>query len=290
MSAKTLLKDSVQEFGDDHVSSLAAALAYYAVFSLAPLLVIGITIAGFIYGDQAAQGQIVDRIRGVVGDQGASIIQTMIAGARKSGSGFVAGILSVIALILGASGVFSQLQFSLDQIWHVEPKKSRGIMGTIKDKALAALLVVGAGILVIALMFGSSAMWKLSGPLQHILPRFLWQVFSYLANFVILTPVFAVVYKFVPHAKIAWRDVWTGAFWTAILFSIGQFALGIYLGHSSFTSSFGLAGAVLLLLVWIYYSAQIFLFGGEMTQVHAEHRGERIRPSKEAVSTGSKPS
>jgi membrane protein len=290
-STVSFLKTSYKEWSDDKVSKLAAALAYYAIFSVAPIFVIGIAIAGYVYGQKAVQGQVVEQMRGVIGEEGANIVQTMIAGARNTSAGVAATVLSVLALFLGASGVFIQLQYAMNVIWEVERKPGRGIMGMVIDRFFAVIMVIAVGIIIIALMFGSSVMWTLTGYFKNILPipSVFWQIFNYLVNFILLTPVFALILKVVPDVKIGWREVWVGAAFTGFLFSIGQLLIGLYLGHSSFTSSYGIAGAVLLLLVWIYYSAQIFLFGAEMTQVYARRYGKRIEPADNAISTRKEP-
>lgn len=290
-AAVSFLKTSYKEWSEDKVSKLAAALSYYAIFAIAPLFIIGIAIAGYVYSEKAVQGQIVDQIRGVIGDEGADIVQTMIAGARNTSAGVVATALSVLALFFGASGVFIQLQYTLNVIWDVERKPGGGIIGMIKDRLFAVIMVIAVGIIIIALMFGSSVMWTLTGYFKHILPMpaVFWQIFNYLVNFILLTPVFALILKVVPDVKIGWREVWVGAAITALLFSVGQLLIGLYLGHSSFTSSYGIAGAVLLLLVWIYYSAQIFMFGAEMTQVYARRYGKTIEPADNAISTRKEP-
>jgi membrane protein len=284
-SAWSFLKATLAERSKDKVSKLAAALAYYAIFSIAPLFVIGIAVAGFVYGQQAVQGQIVNQIRGLVGDQGAQMIQTMIAGATKTSSGIIATGLSIVALLFGASGVFSQLKDSLNTIWGVQPKPNRGIMGAVKDQLFAILLVFSAGILLIALMFASSVLWTVTSYFGDILPLpgWVWQVVYFIFSLALLTLIFSLILKFVPDVKIAWKDVWVGAAATALLFVIGQFLIGLYLGRSSFTSSYGIAGSVLLLLVWIYYSAQIFFLGAEMTQVYARRYGAKIEPADNAI-------
>ena len=180
-STVSFLKASYKEWSDDKVSKLAAALAYYAIFSIAPLFIIGIAIAGYVYGQKAVQGEVVDQIRGVIGKEGADIVQTMIAGARNTSAGLVATILSVVALFFGASGVFVQLQYALNVIWEVERKPGRGIMGMIKDRLFAVIMVIAVGIIIIALMFGSSVMWTLTGYFKDVLPipAVFWQIFNY---------------------------------------------------------------------------------------------------------------
>jgi membrane protein len=266
------------------VSKQAAALAYYAIFSIAPLFVIAIAIAGFVFGEQAAQGQIVGQIEGVVGPQGAQVIQSMIAGASNPSTGIVATAISVLALLFGASGIFVQLQDSMNLIWEVERKPGRGIMGTIKDRLFAVALVLSVGVLLIALMFASSAVWALTSYFRDVLPLpgWFWQLVNFVVSLSILSLVFALILKMVPDVNIAWRDVWVGAVTTALLFTIGQMLLGLYLGRGSFGSTYGVAGSALVLLVWIYYSAQIFLLGAEMTQVYARRYGRGMEPARNA--------
>jgi len=275
-----LLKETFSEWSKDNAPRLAAALAYYTVFSLPPLLLIVIAIAGLAFGAQAVQGQIVNQIQGLVGQTGAEAIQTMIAGAaiQGPGTGIIATILGLGALLFGATGVFGQLQGSLNTVWEVTPRPNRGIWGFIQDRFLSFSMVLGVGFLLLVSLVISAALSAIGEGLKNLFPQFmaLVQVFNFLFSFGLITLLFAMMYKFLPDAKIAWKDVWIGAAITALLFTVGRFLLGLYLGNSNVISTYGAAGSLVLILLWIYYSAQILLLGAEFTQVYARRYGSYI--------------
>jgi membrane protein len=279
-----LLKETFSEWSEDKASRLAAALSYYTIFSLAPLLVIVIAIAGLVFGEAAVEGQLVGQIQGLVGEQGASLIQTMIANASRSGSG-PAALLGFAMLLFGAAGVFGQLQDSLNTIWDVRPKPGRGILGMVKDRLGAFAMVVGTGFLLLVSLVVSAALSAVGEFAGDVLPLPAWalQLFNLVISFAVITVVFALIYKVIPDAEIAWRDVWIGAALTSFLFSIGKYAIGLYLGQSSASSVFGAAGSLVVVLLWIYYSALILFFGAEFTQVYARRYGSGIVPSSEAI-------
>jgi membrane protein len=282
----SILKQTATEWSEDKAPMLGAALAYYTVFSLAPLLILSIAVAGFVLGDEAARGQIFDQMRVLIGDQGARAIQDMVQSASsKPATGLIATIAGTVALIFGASGIFGQLQTSLNIIWGVAPRPDRGIMGIVRDRFLSfGFILVVAFLLLVSLLL-SAAITFTSNWVGGIATstEILAQVINIVLSLAIITFLFALIFKFLPDAIIAWRDVWVGAFMTALLFSIGKFALGFYLGTSSVGSSFGAAGSLIVLLVWVYYSAQILFFGAEFTQVYANRLGGHIRPSPNAV-------
>ena len=270
-----LLKQTFKEFGEDKVPRLGAALSYYTIFSMAPLLLIVIAVAGLVFGHKAAQGQVFDQLKTVMGPSTAATVQEMVQNAGKPKSGAIATILGVITLILGASGVFGQLKDALNTIWDVAPKKTEGIMGLIKDRFLSAAMVFGIGfLLLVSLVIDAllSALGKYGS--QH-LPggEAIWHILSLVVSFVVITALFAMIFRLLPDLKIEWRDVWFGAAFTSFLFVLGKFALGLYLARSAVGSSFGAAGSLVVLLIWIYYSAQIVLFGAEFTQVYARNEG-----------------
>lgn len=287
-----LLKDTVAEWQEDKVSLWAAALAYYTIFSIAPLLIIAISIAGAVFGEEAARGEIVGQIRGLVGQQGAEAIQTMIENAnRPSSGGFIATLLGIGTLLFGASGVFTQLQDALNAIWEVKPKPGQGIKGVVKSRFLSFAMVLVIGFLLLVSLVMTAALSALSNFFSHLLPGAdgLWHVVNLGIAFGVITLLFAMIYKFLPDAKIPWSDLWVGAAATAFLFTIGKFLIGLYLGHSSIGSTYGAAGSLVVVLVWIFYSAQIILFGAEFTQVYAKTHGSRIVPTKSAVLVGGGP-
>ncbi|MEM7556023.1 MAG: YihY/virulence factor BrkB family protein [Cyanobacteria bacterium P01_A01_bin.84] len=280
-----LIKQTFKEWQKDKASRLAAALAYYTVFSLAPLLIIIIAIAGAIFGEEAARGEIVGQIQGLVGQQGAEIIETAIENADKPDVSNIASILSIIALLFGASGVFAQLQEALNAIWEVKPKPEKGIMNFIRKRFLSFSAVLGIGFLLLISLVMSAALSALNNYMSGFLPGidWLWQILNLAISFTIITLLFALMYKFLPDVKIKWNDVWVGAIITTILFIFGKFALGLYLGRGSFGSTYGAAGSLVIILAWVYYSAQILFFGAEFTQVYARRFGSRIVPDENAM-------
>jgi len=283
-----VLQQTVSEWITDKAPMLGAALAYYTVFSLAPLLVISIAMAGLILGQEAAQGQIFDQLRGLLGDEGGRAIQEMVQNAgSKTSSGVIASIIGIATLLLGASGVFGQLQTSLNIMWGVEPKPGRGFGGMLKDRFLSFGFILVVGFLLLVSLLLSTAITFVAEWMGQISPgtEVLAHVLNVILSFAIITLLFALMFKYLPDAKIAWKDVWLGAAITAALFTLGKFALGLYLGKSSVGSSYGAVGSLVVLLVWVYYSAQILFFGAEFTQVWANRFGSHVAPDEDAVST-----
>ena len=280
-----LLKETFTEWNEDKVPRLAAALAYYTAFSIAPLLIIVIAIAGLAFGQDAAQGEIVNTIRQEVGLEAAEVIETMLANTSNETTGIIATIIGVVTIILGAIGFFAQLEDALNTIWSVEPKPGQGIMKMIKDRLLSFTMVLGIGFLLLVSLLVSALLSSLNSFIEGLLPQaqLITQLINFAISFGVITLLFAMIYKVLPDVEITWRDVWVGAAITALLFTIGKFALGLYLGNSSVGSTYGAAGSFVVLLVWIYYSAQILLFGAEFTQVYARRYGSRIRPAEDAV-------
>jgi membrane protein len=281
-----LLKETVTEFQQDRAPRLAAALAYFAMFSIGPLLLISIAIAGFIYGEAAAEGEIVGQIEGAVGTEAAEAIQTALGAAHEPGAGTIATIIGIGMLLFAASGLFNSVKDALNTVWGVRPEGG-GIMHMVKSHLLAVVMVLGVGFLLLLLLFSSAAIAMVSNLFGELLPGPLaaigLQVLQFLIAFGVLTLLFAVIYKVLPDAEIEWKYVWTGAAFTAFLFALGQVAIGIYFGYVSVGGAYGAAGSLVVLLVWIFYSAQIFLFGAEFTQVYARRQGARIQPSANAV-------
>ncbi|AFY88546.1 YihY/virulence factor BrkB family protein [Chroococcidiopsis thermalis] len=281
----SLLRETFTEWNEDKASRLAAALAYYTVFSLAPMLIIAIAIAGAVFGEEAARGEIVTQIQGLVGRDGAKFIETAIEGASKPKAGTIASLISIAVLLFGASGLFAQLQDSLNTIWEVQPKPGRGVIGILRDRFLSFTMVLGVGFLLLVSLVLSAGLSGLVNFLGSLLPGIgaLLQIANFVLSFAVTTLLFGLIYKVLPDVKIAWSDVWSGAIVTSLLFSIGRFALGLYLGNSSFGSTYGAAGSVVIILVWVYYAAQILFFGAEFTQVYARRYGSRIVPTKNAI-------
>ena len=279
-----LLKEAFTEWQKDKASILAAALAYYTVFSITPLLVIAISIAGSVFGQEAAQGEIVQQINQLVGQQGAEAIETAIANADRPQLGSIASIISLILLFVGASGVFAQLQQALNTVWNVKAKPDEGIWGFIRKRLLSFGMVLAIGFLLLVSLI-ISAMLSGIGKLQvNLLPGFtsIWQVANFALSFGSIALLFALIYKLLPDVEIRWKDVVVGSVITALLFTVGKFLIGLYLGRGSLGSAYGAAGSLVVFLAWVFYSAQILLFGAELTQVYARRYGEKIRPDSHA--------
>lgn len=288
MSIKTiwvLLKETFAEWNADKASRLAAALAYYAIFSLAPLLIIAIAIVGAVFGEEAARGEIVGKIQGLVGKEGAQFIQTAIENASQPQTGTVASIISVVVILFGASGFFAQLQDALNTIWEVQPKPDQGLVNIIRSRFLSFTMVLGVGFLLLVSLLLSAALSAVVNYLSNLIPAISLglQFFNFILSFAITTVLFGLIYKVLPDVKIAWSDVWIGAIITSLLFAIGRFLLGMYFGNSNIGSAYGAAGSLVIILAWIYYAAQILFFGAEFTQVYARRFGSQIVPTKNAV-------
>jgi membrane protein len=277
-----LLKCAYLEWSKDRAPRMAAALAYYTIFSLAPLLIIAVAIAGLVFGMEAAQGGISGQIQGLVGRDGAKAIQAMIQSAHKPVHGVIGSMIGVFALFLGASGVFSEMQDALDSIWHVSPDTKTGILSLVKERFLSFGMVLGIGfLLLVSLLFSAlvAAVTKYLGDMLPI-PAVLFESFDFLLSLLFITVLFAMMFKLLPSTKIAWSDVWIGAALTSLLFTSGKFVIGFYIGKSVSVSAYGAAGSLVVIVAWIYYSALILYFGAELTRVytrtHGSQRTERI--------------
>jgi membrane protein len=280
-----LLKDTMREWQEDKASRLAAALAYYTIFSMAPLIIIVLGIVGYLFGRDIVGSYLVEQGRGLVGVEGAQIFQAIIANASQPTSSVIATLIGIATLLFGALGVFGQLQDALNTVWGVGPKPGRGIWGFIETRVLSFTMVLGIGFLLLVSLLLSSLLAALSGFLSNWLLSFsvvVLEALNLVVSFGVITLLFAMIYKILPDVEIGWSDVWLGAAVTALLFTIGKFALGFYLGRQTFGSTYGAAGSILIILLWVYYSAQILLFGAEFTQVYAKKYG-RIRADEDAV-------
>ncbi len=288
---KDLLKETFSEWSKDKASRLAAALSYYTIFSVAPLLIIAIAVAGLVFGREAATHQIEGQVRGLLGEQGAQAIQTIVENASKTGAGVVATLVGVVTLLMGASGAFAQLQESLNAIWEVKPKQGRGVKGILRDRFLSFSMVLVIGFLLLVSLVLSAVLAGVGKYLAGILPisSVVMQIVNFGISFAVTTLLFALIFKVLPDAYIRWRDVWVGAAFTALLFSLGRFVIGLYLGRSSVSSAYGAAGSLVVLLVWVYYSAQILFLGAEFTQVFATRYGKGIVPKPNAERLGPVP-
>jgi membrane protein len=279
-----LLSATYTKWTADHAQGLGAALAFYAIFSLAPLLLIVIAIAGSVFGQEAAQGEIIGQIQGLVGEESAKAIQSMIEEARKPAAGIIATVVALVLLFLGATGVFAQLQEALNIIWRVEAKPEQGMWKILKDRFISLLAVLGTGFLLLISLVISAALSAIGTTLEQFLPvpGFLLQLINFLVSFAIVTLLFAMIYKLLPDRSIQWSDVWIGAIITSLLFTIGKFVIGVYLGKSDVGIAYGAAGSLVVMLMWVYYASQIFLFGAEFTAVYTHARGSKLAPSPHA--------
>ena len=280
----SLLMQTFKDFAEDKAPRLGAALAYYTVFSIGPLLLLAISIASFFMERTAVQDQIVGTVSGVVGKEGGDVISQTIENADKGGGNVIATVIGIGVLLFGASGVFGQLKDALNTIWEVQPKPGRGILATIKDRFFSFTMVLGTGFLLLVSLVVNAAIAALGEALERFLPAGgLWAfALNLVLSLGIFTLMFALLFKFLPDVKIGWSDVWIGAFVTAALFLLGQAALAFYLIIANVGSSFGVAGSLVVVLVWIYYSGQIFLLGAEFTQVYTNMYGSRVRPAEDA--------
>ena len=284
-----LLKETVREWREDGANRLAAALAYYTTFSLAPLLVLVIAIAGLAGGQEAAQTQTMAQVEDLLGVEGREFIEGMIESASRPETGLTATFIGAVTLLFGALGVFGELQNSLNTIWEVKPKPAKGWVDGVKrfviKRILSFTMVLGIGFLLLASLVLSAAVSALGEYISSRWPMadFWLGLINFIVSFLVITLLFAMIFKFLPEIKIAWKDVWLGAAVTSVLFSLGKFLIGLYLGRSEVGNTFGGAGSLAILLIWIYYSAQILFFGAEFTQVYANRYGSKIVPDPDMV-------
>jgi membrane protein len=277
-----MITHAFEAWNDDYAPSMGAALAYYTIFSLAPLLIVVIAIAGLIFGADAARGEIVGQIQGMVGQQGAEAIQTLLASANTPSRSLMASIIGIATLLLGATSVFGELQTSLDRIWRAPAlDQPQGLWGLVRSRLLSFGMVVAMGFLLLVSLVVSAALSAVNGWGNTIFPAWgtLLQILNLAVSFGVTTLVFAMMYRILPRVHIAWGDVWIGALATAVLFTVGKYLIGLYIGRAGISSGFGAAGSLIVILVWVYYSAQIFLLGAEFTWVYAQRRqsGQRSR-------------
>jgi membrane protein len=279
MQAKQLFdlcRKAVMAWVDDYAPSMGAAISYYTIFSLAPLLVIVIAIAGALFGREAAQGQIVAQVSGLVGREGAVAVESLLRSVDEPGKGLVAGLISMGVLLIGATTVFAELQSALDRIWHVpEREKPSGVWAVLRARLLSFGLILGLAFLLMVSLLVSAALAAFGSWFGGLVPgwELMLQSLNVLISLGIVTVLFAMIFKLMPTARIAWRDVWIGAGVTAALFELGKLAIGLYLGKSGVNESFAAAGSLVVLVAWVYYAAQIFLLGAEFTKVYANEHG-----------------
>lgn len=271
-----LFRETFNEWNADNAPRLAAALAYYTAFSLAPLLIVVIAVVGVVFNADAAREEIMRQITRTAGQATAETISGLVESASHPAEGIVSTVLGVATLLLGAVGAFRQLQGALDTIWNVDnTKRKNGIVAFLKDNLLSFGMILVIGFLLLVSLVTATVLALFNDYLRTLMPGsdVLLSVFNILLSFGVTVFLFALMYKFLPHTRVEWRDVWIGALVTAILFSLGRFLLGLYLGNSGTASAYGAAGSFVIVLLWIYYSAQIVLFGAEFTQVYARSYG-----------------
>lgn len=276
-----LFKETAGAFMAHKAMRLSAALAYYSVFSLAPLLMVAISIAGAFFGDQATRGAVESELAGAIGRDAARTLQEMLVGVSREGEGGGMALVGSGILLVSASGVFVQLKDAMNAVWGIRPKAGRGFFAMVRDRLLSLTMVLGIGFLLLITLLLSTAVsvatdWLGGPPPVH---PFLVLLANGAVSLAVVTVLFAVIFKILPDAEIEWRDVWEGAFITSCLFGLGKSLLAIYLVKWSGPSAYGAAGALILVLTWVYYSANILLFGAEFTQVLAGSRGRRIVPT-----------
>jgi membrane protein len=277
-----LLKETYVQWSAHKSARLAAALAYYTIFAMAPLLIIAIAIAGLVFGHGAASHQILGQIGGLIGQKGEQQLATMVSASDRPATGVIAAILGVITLIFGASGVVLQLQDAIDVVWDVQEQPGGGIWQTVRTRILSITMLLALVFLLIVSLIVGAALTALNTYSTALMPSFTYiaRAINLLFDLGILTLLFAVIFKYLPKTPVRWSDVRVGAFITAILFVIGQFGIMLYLGKTNASSPYGDAGALIIILLWVYYSAQLLLFGAEFTNVWAKRRG--LAPSKAA--------
>ena len=286
-----LLKLTFTEWTNDNAFELSAALAFYTIFSIAPVLLIAVGVASFFLAPETATTRIVDEMQKLVGAQGANAVRQVIESSRGFGKGLWAVSVGIVTLIMGATAVFGELQSALNRIWDVEAKPDRGvIMSLIVDRLRSFLIAVCVGFLLLVSLVISAVISGLQHYMNNWLPGvpWVWQTANVVTSFLVVAALFAMIYKFLPDVVISWKDVWIGAAVTALLFSAGKYLIGIYLGRTATTSAFGAAGSLVVLLFWVYYSALISFLGAEFTQVYARRYGPGIRPKEHAVRVGRK--
>lgn len=287
-----LAKDAFNLWLESRAPTMGAALAFYTLFSIPPLLVIALAAASLVFGPEAASGQLAEELKKVVGSDVALAMQSMVQQDNQTGGGGVAMAIGLGVLLLGASGVFVELQTSLNTIWRVQAKSGYGIMEIIRDRFLSFTLVLVTCFLLLVSLIISAALSMISAwwtPESVPGGTYFWQAVQAVFGFGIITLLFALIYRFVPDVKICWRDVWVGSAVTALLFLTGKQVLGLYLAQKGVTSSYGVAGSLVLVLIWVYYSAQIFLLGAAFTRVYAIDRGSKCEPTDKAVPLSAPP-
>jgi membrane protein len=273
----SMLKRTASNWSTHRDARLGAALAYYSVFSLGPLILIAIAIAGFFFGDDAVRGDVSGQVKGLLGEEGAKGVEAMLVGASKPMEGLVATISGVAMLIVAAVGVVVQLKDALNTVWEVEPPKESGVWQFVRSYLVSFAGVLALGFLLLVSLLFTTLLALGAKPLSPYLPEGTMLIVGSLVSFGFVTLLFAMMFKWLPDAMVAWRDVWLAAVMTAALFEIGKFLIGFYIGKQGLESTYGAAASLVVLLIWVYYSSQILLMGAEFSHVHAQSRRDRTR-------------
>jgi membrane protein len=282
----TVLRRALAGWWNDDVPRLGASLSYYTLFALAPILIVAIAIAGLAYGADAVRVEIVAQVQSLVGKEGGAAVKAMLEGASKPSNSIPATIAGVITFFLGATGAFLELQTALNAVWRVKPKQAQSFLrNLVQQRVISFALVVGVGFLLLTSLLVSAG---LAAAYTYMGQRFpgvaiVWEAANVIVSLFVITLLFAMIYKVLPDVKLGWRDVWVGALVTAGLFTLGKFLIGLYLGTSTFASSYGAAGSVIVLLLWVYYSSQVILLGAEFTKAYVEQFGPRPPPTELAT-------
>ncbi len=286
----TIVREACRESLADRVPRLGAALAFYMTFTLAPLLLVVVAIAGLAFGRQAAEGRLLIEMKSLVGDEAAMTLETLIAAAGRQGSGVIASVVGGTIILVGAVGFFLELQDALNTVLEVQLKPGGGLWHLVRGRILSFLLVLGSALLLLVSLAVSTTVTAINGTLglaesANMGYLVLIQVIPTFVSFGVITILFAMIYRFLPDARLVWRDVWIGSIVTSMLFTLGKSLVGLYLGHTAISSLFGAAASLIVLMLWNYYTAQIFLFGAELTKAYAQHCGVGIVPKAHAERT-----
>ncbi len=289
--ALALLRQAFTGWNDHNAPRLGASVSYYTLFSMAPLLIIAIGVAGLVFGEKAAQGQIQAQLAGLIGEQSSKAIEGVIQASRQTKAGILASVVAFVTLLLGATGVFVELKSALNDVWGAKPPPSAGVWGYVRTRLVSLAMVMAVGFLLMVSLVASAALAAIQGLFAGWMPgwdKLLWAL-NTLVSFAVITVLFALLLKYLPDTPVAWKDVWLGAALTAVLFNIGKTLIGLYLGKSSVASVYGAAGSLVVVIVWVYYAAQIFFFGAELTLAFAHRHGSRSTGSPEPASEAPKP-
>ncbi|HWM89137.1 MAG TPA: YihY/virulence factor BrkB family protein [Thermoanaerobaculia bacterium] len=286
MSWWKTLREVITNWGLHRCSTHSAALAFYTIFSLAPILVVVIALAGAVWGEEAVRGQIFQEFEGLMGRDATRLVEEVVASAARPASGRITTAIGIITLLFGATGVFGQLQDALNTVWSVAPKPGANLSTLLRKRLHSFALIVGIGFLLLVSLVLSAGLTGFSRYLERVLdlPVDFLQVANFAVSFAVITLLFAMTYRILPDVKVAWRDVWLGSLLTALLFVSGKTLIGLYLGSTSVASAYGAAGSLVVILLWVYYSSLIFFFGAEFTRVHSrQFRVTRAQPEEGAV-------